>query len=736
MGQAVQFIISEIRASSDVATRAPPQYNSSRFAGAFCSGPTPPAEESSYMPSVSQKRSLFPILAATLVLLVAAYLRLHQLADVPFGWHPDEATKGVIAWEILLGQRPLAPFYTQFTGREPLYIFLESLAIALIGRTTFAVRAMTAFVGMLTVAGTYHLGRRVFNRRVGWVAAGLIAASLWQVIASRNGYRAVLQPLVQLPALVFLWRGLRSGRTRDFALAGAFVGLAQYTYSAARFFPVMMLLFGIGTLVARRDTFMREFPRWVVMGGVALAVFAPLGIYFVQNPGDLLNRANQISVFNTEVNGGDTLSALRWNLRDTARMFGARGDLNFRFNLSGRPVFTLPEMILFVLGLLLSAWQLVRRKGLERLAYLLLCVWLLVMLLPMVLTVEGIPYFQRALGIVPAVYFFPALALDWLLSLVPQKRADKSVWRWVERGGMASALLVLALVVRREYFVEWNGAALGWDDRRLEMTQLAEYINDAAPEEPPYISTDQGLNPVMLWYAPEYFFDLRWFDASRTMVYPPPGVEVEYIFAAQTVPNPALIEMATDLELLEEVLDPFGRVAFTMYRWPADGQPPAPQVTGPLYWSAENTYPELQGEPDAGVLQPIEAPVDVAHDALFLGYDLLQDEIIPGGPLEVALHWRTLNVPDHPYTIFAHLIDAETETYANGDNPFYLTLYWSVGETFTSYHVLWTSEGMLPGDYLLQLGMYNPETGERATVYDEAGIPVDARLLAGPISIE
>jgi hypothetical protein len=518
-------------------------------------------------------------------------------------------------------------------------------------------------------------------------------------------------------------------------LAGAFVGLAQYTYSAARLFPLMMLLLGIGVLVARRKDFRQEMPRWLAMGGVALAVGVPLGAYFALNPGDLLNRANQISVFNTAVNGGNTLRALLNNMRDTALMFATNGDPNFRFNLSQRPVFTPPEMVLFVVGLGLSGWRAVSKRDNERLAYLLLWLWLLVMPLPMILTVEGIPYFQRALGILPGVFFFPALALDWLLDLVPKAWSTRALWRGVERAGMLAGLLALALLVRREYFVKWNNAALGWEHRRLELTQLAEYINASAPQQAPYVSTDQGLNPVILWYAPDYFFDLHWFDASQTMVYPPPGTAVEYIFAAQTPPNPALLAMASDLVPTGQERDPFGREAFSTYEWPADAHPPAPEFTGPLYWSTETTYPELQGDAEAEVLQSIAAPVDVAHDALFLGYDLLSEGVVPGAPLELALHWRTLNTPDHPYTIFVHLIDAETQTYANGDSNFYLTLYWQPGETFTSYHVLWTPEDMPAGDYLLQLGLYNPDTGERATVYDGDGTPVDARLLAGPLPV-
>ncbi len=143
------------------------------------------------------------------VLLLAVFLRLYRLAAVPFGWHPDEATKALLARDVLAGKY-FPVFFSAFTGREALFVYLEAMLFALVGEGIFAGRLLAAFVGILTVALTYITGREWFNRRTGLLAAAFLAVSLWHLIASRNGYRAVIQPLIQLPVLLLLFRGLRS----------------------------------------------------------------------------------------------------------------------------------------------------------------------------------------------------------------------------------------------------------------------------------------------------------------------------------------------------------------------------------------------------------------------------------------------------------------------------------------------------------------------------------------------
>ena len=241
-------------------------------------------------------------------MLLAFYLRTHLLPTVPFGWHPDEATKGLLARDVLAGKyHPV--FFTAFTGRDALYVYLEAAAFALIGEGILAGRLLSASIGVLTVAATYTLGKAMWNRRVGLLGAGLLAISLWHLIASRNGYRAISQPLLQIPVLWVLFREWRArthgepGASARFAAAGLALGLTQYTYTAARAFPVLVLAFLACAAILAPAYVGRRGRSLVLMCLTASLVVIPLGIYFYQHPADLYGRASQISVFTSAWSG-------------------------------------------------------------------------------------------------------------------------------------------------------------------------------------------------------------------------------------------------------------------------------------------------------------------------------------------------------------------------------------------------------------------------------------------------
>ena len=127
------------------------------------------------------------------VLLVAAVLRLIAFGEVPPGLYRDEAYHGLDSLDILRGNFSL--YFPANNGREPLFIYLIALTVGLLGRSPFALRLVAFFAGLLTVAATGALGRALFSRRVGLLAAAVLAVTLWHVHLSRVSFRAVLLPL-------------------------------------------------------------------------------------------------------------------------------------------------------------------------------------------------------------------------------------------------------------------------------------------------------------------------------------------------------------------------------------------------------------------------------------------------------------------------------------------------------------------------------------------------------------
>lgn len=71
----------------------------------------------------------------------------------------------------------ITPYYQgQFRFQKPiLFYWFVSLSYMVFGVSTFAVRFPSALFGMLTVIFTFNIGRRLFDRKTGLLAAGITA---------------------------------------------------------------------------------------------------------------------------------------------------------------------------------------------------------------------------------------------------------------------------------------------------------------------------------------------------------------------------------------------------------------------------------------------------------------------------------------------------------------------------------------------------------------------------------
>ncbi|NJN83317.1 MAG: glycosyltransferase family 39 protein [Caldilineaceae bacterium] len=183
-----------------------------------------------------------------LITSTAALLRLWQLDLLPPGLFFDEAYNGLDARAVVEGtSRPI--YFAANNGREPFYLYLQALAIVLLGPTPYALRITSALIGIVTVPVIYWLVRTVLASddhtegrapALSWVAliaATAVAVSFWQVSISRLAFRAILLAPLSALAMLFLWRAWVRNRRADYAWAGFWVALALYTYTAARALP-------------------------------------------------------------------------------------------------------------------------------------------------------------------------------------------------------------------------------------------------------------------------------------------------------------------------------------------------------------------------------------------------------------------------------------------------------------------------------------------------------------------
>jgi 4-amino-4-deoxy-L-arabinose transferase-like glycosyltransferase len=433
------------------------------------------------------------------ILILATFLRFYDFKTALPGLYPDEATDGNNAVEVVQ-TGGFHVFYPEDNGREGLYVNV----IAVILRVwpiykPWIIRLPAAVAGVLTVWGLYLLVAELFCNGPGLVASFLLATSFWHITFSRIGFRAILAPLFLTWTLWLLTKGFRSIQEKwayfCIVLAGSLYAAGFYTYIAYRATPALFLLF---------IPFFRKTPGFwkkaILFIIVTFIVAAPLGLYFMQNPGTFFGRTSQISVANAQ----NPLYDFAKNALKTALMFNFHGDNNWRQNISGAPELFWPVGILFILGIALgiySLWQRLRKETLspeiDRLfppfPILLTFAWIIFGGLPAAASDEGIPHALRSILMVAPAMMFAALGGIWLEDLM------KKSWGTNAATSIAGVFLVLVAVFGYvDYFILWAQNPIVPGAFNANYVQLGDEINQLPASVPKYVVVNANWGGVLV----------------------------------------------------------------------------------------------------------------------------------------------------------------------------------------------------------------------------------------------
>jgi hypothetical protein len=141
-----------------------------------------------------------------LILLSAFALRLHRLGDSSVTW--DEG------WSVWSARQSLTEILqlTVPDAQSTVYLWLLHAWRGIGGDGEWALRALSALLGTLTVAVTYQLGRAVVGRRAGLLGALFLALSRFHIVWSQEISPLALTGLVIVLGAWAGWRVWRWGK--------------------------------------------------------------------------------------------------------------------------------------------------------------------------------------------------------------------------------------------------------------------------------------------------------------------------------------------------------------------------------------------------------------------------------------------------------------------------------------------------------------------------------------------
>lgn len=647
-------------------------------------------------------------------MLVAAFLRLYLLADVPPGMTHDEADHGLDAWGVVGGIRPI--YFPTAYGREPFFDYATAVLMSFLGPTFLAGRLVAVYFGLIMIAATYAWACMAFNRRVAILTAAGLAVNFWAVMTARHALRSVVMPALLAVGVAVFWKSLRRRGNRYSVFgnrysvptyrlpitnlltiaAGIVIGISFYTYLPARItwllFPAILAYWAI----FERGMLRLHWRKPLIVMLAAGSIGAPLFYHLATT--DAEARLGQLDGPIEAAREGD-FSKLWENVQSGAKILTVRGEdgpISLRYNLPGRPLLTPIIGILFYAGLIIALRSSIFSKNGTSAAFAVM--WLVAGLAPSLITGADAST-TRAIGMQPVLFLFPALALDWGFATLIRTNADKNS-RLTVYGLRFTVLLLFGWVfanTAQAYFVDWANLP---DVRvQYETTRVTaiEWLNEH-PEHVAAISSprpDRFHDPSTALMFADDVERLRWFNGAGSLLLP--DVEESYlVFSGWATLHSALAGFVT-----EKPIDEIGMREGDLDR-------PIQIYNLPTQQVAETVQSHFT---------TIE-PTTFDNNVQLLGYQLVENVMPTALPcvaewqldparetILVLTLWEAMT-PVEDIKLFTHVTNDITQAPAAGydclDVPSY---YWHAGDKFVQVHQV-----QLPpeveGEYEVRIGAY------------------------------
>ena len=652
-------------------------------------------------------------------MLAGVWLRYANLLSKPYGLHTGEIADLRIVKSIQQGDiRVFYPLETDF-GRESLLHGIVAPFQIIFQHPTLSFHAVSVWSALITMSLLYLWVRRFFGRLASLVAVSFWSFSFAVVLLNRTIGRENLMGIPIFLTLLILsessrpaesTRGNRDLHRVKYFFLSVILGISLYLHpDAISLILATLLLVFIGFRRNIQDI-RKNWPYFLLTLFLLLIFALPYMISTAQNT-ELAGISRWLPI--PEEDG-----RLWWYInRVIDQLFGLviGADRDLRMHIPGEPLLNPLFAIFLFVGIVhcIRNW----RKAHSQLLLLLSAAL-------------AIPQWMAA---TPTAY---DTQLTFLFVIpIYGGIGVKTAHQWLKRMGIQQNLLksaiVLILIFTLVYthdgvFRRWPSAE-GWNEVFNRETQvLAKHLDESAHQLPtvfcgtPSISAPERLNQVdiLQLMLNEDDLPIRYVDCTQGLVLPGGGQKQQYVLT-----DPAALE---DMPVwFQGWLEEYGssQEIGAGLDFPISDQVIRFDVTEPLANLLGNfttTRPLRFPRESENTIAPA---VRFGGNLTFLGYDFASDgPYTPGDTVQIDLFWRIDGSVPKDIHLYMHLVFHEGDLAnitAQVDSV-------SVDPESLQARDIWLHRAKLElpytmpeGDYLLLLGAYTQQSGDRMPVYDK-----------------
>lgn len=233
-------------------------------------------------------------LTLILIILLASFLRLWQLGDVPSGIPDDEASyiyNSYSIWETGkdINGKFLPLSFNAHSSQSPVEVYLTAPFVGLLGLSEFSARLPSALLGIGSVFLLFLLTNHLFkSKKIALISAFLFTVSPWALQLQRGLWDADFGLFFMLAGIYFFVVNIHS---RKFLWSLIPFLLAFYSYHALKVYfifliPVLLFFFKKELLKLKKTTLI-----------FLLGCLIMLGSFWIITNTQLVTRQQEVSIF-------------------------------------------------------------------------------------------------------------------------------------------------------------------------------------------------------------------------------------------------------------------------------------------------------------------------------------------------------------------------------------------------------------------------------------------------------
>lgn len=422
------------------------------------------------------------IILLFLIIILASFLRIYKIDQIPPSISWDEAAVGYNAYTIANWGKdewgktfPL--IFTSFEDdKHPVYVYFTAISVKILGLSDFSMRLPTAIFGVMCVMVVFYLTKIIFaSNFISLISALFVAVSPYSIQFSRFNHQANFALFFWMLGLLFFLKAIRGKKIfLPFSFFSFGISLFSYHSSLVVVIPLIVLLI----IIYFKD--LLKIKKYFLIS-ILIMIFFGLIMYF--NPALLgIARMNQTAVSkdeifktflykktNDEILGKIEFTYNQYLLHLDPKYLFLTGGANKKFSTQAVGEFYPVDAPLILVGFLGLLWGIVSWSTHWK-TFLVLLVWALLAPLPASLVAEA-PHPGRAMFMMGSWNIIAAYGLYLIVTVY-----KKLPYRILITGIFLIILSIIFYNFITDYYKNYaNKYSIDW---QYGMKQAVGYVKD------------------------------------------------------------------------------------------------------------------------------------------------------------------------------------------------------------------------------------------------------------------